>query len=76
MKRSRRLFSAVTVVLATFVCLGALAAAQSPVYRSLPRPDSSNFRPLEQITKANVGQLQVAWHYPYGASIFSPGLRS
>ena len=72
MKRSRRLFSAVTVVLATFVCLGALAAAQSPVYRSLPRPDSSNFRPVEQITKANVGQLQVAWHYPYGASIFSP----
>ena len=70
MKRSRRLFSAVTVVLATFVCLG--LAAQSPVYRSLPRPDSSNFRPVEQITKANVGQLEVAWHYPYGASIFSP----
>ena len=72
MKHSRRPFSAVTVVLATFVCLGALAAAQSLVYRSLPRPDSSNFRPVEQITKANVGQLQVAWHYPYGASIFSP----
>ena len=72
MKRSRRLFSAVTVVVATFVCLGALAAAQSQVYRSLPRPDSSNFRPLDQITKANVGQLEVAWFYPYGAATFSP----
>jgi quinoprotein glucose dehydrogenase len=72
MKRSRRLFSAISVVLGTFVCLGALAAAQSQVYRSLPRPDSSNFRPLDQITKANVSRLQPAWNYPYGAAIFSP----
>ena len=37
-----------------------------------PGLDSSNFYPFEQITKSNVGQLEVAWFYPYAAPTFSP----
>ena len=35
-------------------------------------PDSSRFVPARQITKANVGQLQVAWTYPDGDTDFNP----
>ena len=46
--------------------------AQREKTRSLPNADSSNFMPFDQITKANVNQLEVAWSYPYGATTFSP----
>ena len=35
-------------------------------------PDSSKFVAFDQITKANVGQLKVAWTYYQGASIMNP----
>lgn len=35
-------------------------------------PDSSRFVAATQITKANVGQLQVAWTYPAGDTDFNP----
>lgn len=35
-------------------------------------PDSSRFVAATQITKANVGQLQVAWTYPGGDTDFNP----
>ncbi len=35
-------------------------------------PDSSRFVPATQITKANVGRLQVAWTYPDGDTDFNP----
>ena len=35
-------------------------------------PDSSRFVAATQITKANVGQLQVAWTYPAGQTDFNP----
>jgi glucose dehydrogenase len=35
-------------------------------------PDSSRFVAATQITKANVGQLQVAWTYPEGDTDFNP----
>jgi quinoprotein glucose dehydrogenase len=69
--KSSRAFSIVTAVLASVVCLGVLTTAQSPS-KSLPRPDSSNFKSFTQITKANVAQLQQAWFYPYGAPTFTP----
>ena len=72
MSHSHRTFATVAGALAVVAGLGVYAAAQSAVYRSLPRPDSANYRPYEQITKANVGQLEMAWHYPYGNAIFSP----
>jgi len=40
--------------------------------KSLPGLDSSNFKDFDQITKANVKDLQLAWFYPYGAPVFSP----
>ena len=35
-------------------------------------PDSSRFVAATQITKANVGQLEVAWTYPGGLTDFNP----
>ena len=35
-------------------------------------PDSSRFVAATQVTKANVGQLQVAWSYPAGLTDFNP----
>ena len=35
-------------------------------------PDSSRFVAATQITKANVGKLQVAWTYPSGQTDFNP----
>jgi glucose dehydrogenase len=35
-------------------------------------PDSSRFVAATQITKANVGQLRVAWTYPEGQTDFNP----
>ena len=35
-------------------------------------PDSSRFVASAQITKANVGQLEVAWTYPAGLTDFNP----
>jgi quinoprotein glucose dehydrogenase len=35
-------------------------------------PSSSHFVNLDQITKANVGQLDVAWFYPHGTTGFNP----
>ena len=35
-------------------------------------PDSSRFVAASQITKANVGQLQVAWAFPDGDTDFNP----
>jgi quinoprotein glucose dehydrogenase len=70
--KSTRVFFGVATALATVVSLGVLTTAQNTVMRTLPGPDSSNYRPLEQINKSNVSQLQLAWSYPYGNPIFSP----
>src|SRR5262245_431300 len=35
-------------------------------------PTSSRFAASTQITKANVGQLKVAWTYPAGSTDFNP----
>src|SRR5689334_9163017 len=70
-RRARRLFTVVAAALVCVASLGVLITAQGKSF-SLPKPDSSNFKDLDQITKANVGQMQVAWFYPYGAPTFSP----
>src|SRR4051812_48034622 len=70
--KSRRAFYVVAAALAAVVSLGVITTAQNPVLKTWPGADSSNYRPYEQITKANVGQLQMAWSYPYGNGIFSP----
>jgi quinoprotein glucose dehydrogenase len=35
-------------------------------------PDSSKFVDLQQITRANVAGLEVAWTYPHGMTAFNP----
>jgi quinoprotein glucose dehydrogenase len=35
-------------------------------------PSSSHFVDLDQINKSNVGQLEVAWFYPWAAAGFNP----
>ena len=35
-------------------------------------PGNSHFVNLDQITKSNVGQLEVAWFYPYATTGFNP----
>src|SRR5579872_3488005 len=35
-------------------------------------PTNSHYVELKQITKANIGQLEVAWSYPYGQTGFNP----
>src|SRR5438132_2915922 len=39
---------------------------------NLHGPDSSNFVDSDQINKSNVGQLEVAWFYPYAQIGFNP----
>src|SRR5437870_4847992 len=39
---------------------------------NLGGPSSSHFTAFDQINKANVSQLQVAWFYPYGLTAFNP----
>jgi hypothetical protein len=39
---------------------------------NLAGPDSSNFVASDQIKKANVSQLEVAWFYPYATPGFNP----
>src|SRR5687768_8384640 len=35
-------------------------------------PDNSRYFASKRINKSNVGQLQVAWTYPYGETVSSP----
>ena len=59
------------LLLATVLVVLPLAAdAQEPDYTTwdqyLGGPDSAQYTSLDQITPANVAQLQVAWEYPTG----------
>ena len=69
--------------LATVAAAGLVVSAVSRLLGSAPPsprewrdyaggPDSSRFVAATQITKANVGQLQVAWTYPDGDTDFNP----
>jgi quinoprotein glucose dehydrogenase len=64
-------FAALAALLVGSVGVG-LFAQRNTNPRALPNANSSNFMDMNQITKANVGQLEVAWFYPYGAPTFSP----
>jgi len=67
---SRLAFLAIATGLAAAVSFGALTAQTKITH--LPNSNSSNFKALDQITKANVGKLEMAWFYPYAAPTFSP----
>ncbi len=68
---TRTPFRVLLTAIAVSIGAGALAQRNTSP-RVLPNADSSNFMPFDQITKSNVGRLQVAWHYPYGNALFNP----
>ena len=60
--------------LAVAIAAGTVLSGQAPrEWRDYAGgPDSSRFVASTQITKANVGQLEVAWTYPAGLTDFNP----
>jgi quinoprotein glucose dehydrogenase len=73
-KHSRFIFAVIAAILVCAVTAGVVNAARNTKWwvDNLSGPDSSNFVGSDQITKANVNQLQVAWYYPYARSGFNP----
>jgi quinoprotein glucose dehydrogenase len=67
-------FVGVALVLALAGVGGGATSGQAPrEWRDYAGgPDSSRFVAATEITKANVGQLQVAWSYPAGQTDFNP----
>ena len=75
MRLSPRLpFLLIVAGLATLVVATSMVAAGTDKWwrDNLGGADSSHFSSLDQIKKTNVGQLQVAWFYPYGNLGFNP----
>lgn len=74
----RRGLIAATTSLAATLALAACTSTAGSVAPSEPWPDyagtpaSNRFVEASQITRANVGQLQVAWTYPDGDTDFNP----
>jgi quinoprotein glucose dehydrogenase len=60
------------LVAATLTGVAGAARSNRNWWDNLAGPDSSNFVDLNQITKSNVNQLQVAWSYPYASAGFNP----
>ena len=71
---ARITFIVVAIVLTAAVASGTLLAARSDKWwwDNLGGPDSSHFSNLTQISKSNVGQLEVAWFYPHANLAFNP----
>jgi quinoprotein glucose dehydrogenase len=63
---------AAALVAATLAGLAGAARTSRNWWDNLAGPDSSNFVDLDQINKSNVGQLEVAWSYPYATPGFNP----
>ena len=60
------------LVAATLAGLAGAARSNRNWWDNLAGPDSSNFVDLDEIKKSNVGQLEVAWFYPYATPGFNP----
>ena len=69
---SRPAFVVVAVALVVAAATSVGIAQRNTNPRALPGADSSNYMDFDQITKANVKNLEVAWFYPHAAAIFSP----
>ncbi len=72
--RSRQWGAGFGVIVAVLVAVAAVAGQTTPrEWRDYAGgPDSSRFVAATQITRANVGRLQVAWTYPDGDTDFNP----
>ncbi|MEO8077909.1 MAG: PQQ-binding-like beta-propeller repeat protein, partial [Acidobacteriota bacterium] len=71
---SRLAFSLIMAGLVGSIGVSVAIAARSRTWwwDNLAGPDSSNFIAADQIKKSNVGQLAVAWFYPYATAGFNP----
>ena len=71
---SRMVFLALTAGLVACVGAGAALAARSDKWwwDYGGGPSGSQYVELDQIKKSNVSQLDVAWYYPYGTTVFNP----
>jgi len=72
---SMRLIGGLAVVVVMMVGMTALSGQGRSMHEwrdYAGGPDSSRFVAATQITKANVGQLKVAWTYPDGDTDFNP----
>ena len=69
-----RIFQLISTSLILLIGVGVTAASRSNKWwwDNLAGPDSSNFVASDQIKKANVSQLEVAWFYPYATPGFNP----
>ena len=74
MKFSRSLFLVLALGVVSLSSAGIISAARSGKWwwDNLAGPDSSSYVDVDQIKKSNVGQLEVAWTYPYAAVGFNP----
>ena len=73
---SRLLVITAGLVLVAGVCVAmAAAAATSGGGTTSPDPTARTSSTLDQINKSNVGQLEVAWFYPYGDDRLQPDRR-
>jgi quinoprotein glucose dehydrogenase len=70
----RRAFSVIVAAVVAAVALAAPPAGRSGKWwwDNLHGPDSSNFVDSDQINKSNVGELEIAWYYPYAQTMFNP----
>ena len=66
-------FALIAVALLAVVSTGVVLAARSDKWwwDNLGGPSSSHYVTLDQINKATVKNLQVAWFYPYGNTGFN-----
>jgi quinoprotein glucose dehydrogenase len=73
-RTERFAFALIATACVAMVGIGVAMAARSNKWwwDNLAGPDSSNFVGSDQIRKSNVGQLEVAWFYPYAATNFNP----
>ena len=56
-----------------YACIAAAAYGQKKSWIDYGGgPDNSHFVESTQISKSNVGKLEVAWSYPYGQTGFNP----
>src|SRR5687768_8074735 len=78
--RSRILISTLLVLAAVTIVsrlvfqssLQAQTASEKPWTAYGGHADSSRYFDSKHITKQNVTQLQIAWTYPYGETVFHP----
>jgi quinoprotein glucose dehydrogenase len=67
-----RISAIVLLVVSSITLVSTANRSEKWWWDNLGGPDSSNYVGIDQIKKANVHELDVAWTYPYAAGGFNP----